>query len=102
MLSDVSDVSCLEDDIIDNVTGVQCTCGAEGRAYKKGCPMNSRNRYPTARGARGADLSKRGHQFGQRHAGLSWECIKLHLPNKEITIHRQCQRPMPQDCEVPT
>ena len=46
VLSDVSDVSCLEDDIIDNVSSVQCTCGADGRAHKKGCPMNSRNRYP--------------------------------------------------------
>ena len=42
----LSDVSCLEDDIIDIVSGVQCTCGAEGRAHKKGCPMNSRNHYP--------------------------------------------------------
>ena len=46
VLSDVSDMSCLEEDIIDIVSGVQCTCGAEGRAHKKGCPMNSRNRYP--------------------------------------------------------
>ena len=45
--SDVSsDVWCLEDDIIDMVSMTQCTCGAEGRAHKKDCPMNSRHRYP--------------------------------------------------------
>ena len=43
--SDVSsDVWCLEDDIIDMVSMIQCTRGADGRANKD-CPMNSRHRY---------------------------------------------------------
>ena len=45
--SDVlSDMSCLEDDIIDMVSITQCTCGADGRAHKKDCPMNLRHHYP--------------------------------------------------------
>ena len=28
------------------VSGTTCNCGAEGRAHKKDCPMNTRNRYP--------------------------------------------------------
>ena len=41
-------MSCLEDDIIDMVSLTQCTCtcGGDGRAHKKDCPMNSRHRYP--------------------------------------------------------
>ena len=33
---------CFEDDII---SGIICLCGALGRAHKKDCPLNSRNRY---------------------------------------------------------
>ena len=33
----------LDDDII---SGALCTCGADGRAHKKDCPMNSRKRHP--------------------------------------------------------
>ena len=33
---------CFEDDII---SGIICLCGAQGRAHKKECPLNSRNRY---------------------------------------------------------
>ena len=35
---------CIEDDI-DMVSMTQCTCGADGRAHKKDCPMNLRHRY---------------------------------------------------------
>ena len=41
-----SDMWCLEDGIIDMVSMTQCTCGADGRAHKKDCPMNSRHHYP--------------------------------------------------------
>ena len=37
---------CLEDDIINMVSMTQCTYGADGRAQKKDCPMNSQHRYP--------------------------------------------------------
>ena len=40
----LSDVCCLGDD--DNSLASMCTCGAEGRAHKRGCPMSSRKRYP--------------------------------------------------------
>ena len=33
---------CFEDDII---SGIICLCGVQGRAHKKECPLNSRNRY---------------------------------------------------------
>ena len=33
---------CFEDDII---SGIICVCGAQSRAHKKDCPLNSRNRY---------------------------------------------------------
>ena len=39
-----SDMWCLEDDIIDIVSMTQCTCGADSRAHKEDCPMNSRHR----------------------------------------------------------
>ena len=45
--SDVSsDMSCLEEGIIDMVSMTQCTCGTDGRAHKKDCPMHSRHGYP--------------------------------------------------------
>ena len=33
---------CFEDDII---SGIICLCGAQGRAHKKECPLNTQNRY---------------------------------------------------------
>ena len=48
-----SDVSCLDDSLSDvrslgddDSLVIMCTCGAKGRAHKRGCPMNSWTRYP--------------------------------------------------------
>ena len=42
-------VHCSDDAMTDVVTDAdvcECTCGAEGRAHKRNCPMSSRGRYP--------------------------------------------------------
>ena len=42
--SDVDDT--LSDMCDDDSLASMCTCGAAGRAHKRGCPMSSRQRYP--------------------------------------------------------
>ena len=39
----------LDVDMVDDVIMSSCTCGANNRAHKRTCPMNSRAQYPTGR-----------------------------------------------------
>ena len=95
---------CFEDDII---SGNLCLCGALGRAHKKECPLNSRNRYagctlfPMANSGKGDEsklpktskagtgsthLGKRGKPAGEepppakkrKHILKVGDCVNLH------------------------
>ena len=95
---------CFEDDII---SGNLCLCGALGRAHKKECPINSRNRYagctlfPKADSGKGdkfklpktskagtgsSHLGKRGKPAGEKpppakkrkHILKLGDCVNLH------------------------
>ena len=81
---------CFEDDII---SGNICMCGALGRAHKKDCPLNSRNRYvgctlfPKASSAKPPEAKKSGPTcLGKREKPASEKALPAKKPRPNLKV----------------